>query len=255
MNSVTKQGKGNMDKKCVLIVEDDILVRGLLKDSLQKQYHIIEASTYTDTIKLLDHTLDFALIDYVLPDADAFDVLQTLRKSNHLLSAIIITGYGNESVAIKALRTNVIDYIKKPINISYLKKRLSEIFGDKENNKYYECVKSRDDFILDGIISHIEEKYMTHITLEKAASMAGMNKFKFCRAFKERYGQTFITYLNNIRVKNAAELLGNNNLSITEIAYFVGYGSVIHFDRVFKSVYETTPRDYRKKIKHTSLEL
>lgn len=249
-----KQGKSFMDKKCVLIVEDDIVVRNVIKDSLQKQYNVIEASTYSDIMKLLDHTIDFALIDYILPDADGFDVLQTLRKSNQALPAIIITGYGNESVAMKAVRTDVIDYIKKPINISYLKKRLSEIFGDKENNKHYACVESRDDFILDGIISHIEEKYMKHITLEKAASMACMNKFKFCRAFKERYGQTFISYLNSIRVKNAAELLRNNNLSITEIAYFVGYGSVVHFDRVFRSVYGITPRDYRKTAIPSSIE-
>jgi len=242
-----------MDKKNILLIDDDTVVRDMIKDSLSKDYNIIEASTYTEVMNLLDNSIDLALIDYVLPDADGFDVLQTLRASKPSLPAIMMTGYGNETVVIKALRTEIIDYMKKPLKLSYLKNRLSEILGVNQNSKQYESVNSRDDFILDGVVSHIEEKYMKPITLEKAASIACMNKFKFCRTFKERYGQTFITYLNGIRVKNAAELLRNNNLSITEIAYFVGYGSVVHFDRVFRSTYGISPREYRKTVPKSPL--
>jgi len=246
MTTILNLANQFMDRKSILLIDDDSVVRDMIKDSLEKEYNVIEASTYTDVMNLLENQIDLALIDYVLPDADGFDVLQTLRTSKPSLPAIMMTGYSNETVVIKALRTEIVDYIKKPLKLSYLKKRLSEILGGKENNKQYARVNSRDDFILDGVVSHIEEKYMKHITLEKAASMACMNKFKFCRAFKERYGQTFISYLNGIRVKNAAELLRSNNLSITEIAYFVGYGSVVHFDRVFRSVYGIAPREYRK---------
>ena len=242
-----------MDKKNILLIDDDAVVRDMIKDSLEKEYNVIEASTYTDVMNLLDNSIDLALIDYVLPDADGFEVLQTLRASNPSLPAIMMTGYGNEAVVIKALRKEIIDYIKKPLKLSYLKNRLSEILGVNQNGKQYESVNSRDDFILDGVVSHLEEKYMKPISLETAASMACMNKFKFCRAFKERYGQTFITYLNSIRVKNAAELLRNNNLSITEIAYFVGYGSVVHFDRVFRATYGIPPREYRKNVASSSL--
>ena len=254
ITAILKQVSHFMDRKNILLIDDDNVVRDMIKDSLEKEYNVIEASTYTDVMNLLENPIDLALIDYVLPDADGFDVLQTLRASRPALPAIMMTGYSNETVVIKALRTEIVDYMKKPLKLSYLKKRLSEILGGKENDKQYASVSSRDDFIMDGVISHIEEKYMKHITLEKAASMACMNKFKFCRAFKERYGQTFISYLNGIRVKNAAELLRNNNLSITEIAYFVGYGSVVHFDRVFRSVYGITPRDYRKSATNSPLK-
>ena len=254
ITAILKQVSHFMDRKNILLIDDDNVVRDMIKDSLEKDYNVLEASTYTDVMNLLENPIDLALIDYVLPDADGFDVLQTLRASRPALPAIMMTGYSNETVVIKALRTEILDYMKKPLKLSYLKKRLSEILGGKRNDKQYASVSNRDDFILDGVVSHIEEKYMKHITLEKAASMACMNKFKFCRAFKERYGQTFISYLNGIRVKNAAELLMNNNLSITEIAYFVGYGSVVHFDRVFRSVYGITPREYRKSATNSSLK-
>jgi AraC-like DNA-binding protein len=76
--------------------------------------------------------------------------------------------------------------------------------------------------------------------------MACMNRFKFCRAFKQRFGKTFTSYLNHIRIKKASELLKNPNLSVTEIAFFVGYGSFSQFMRVFKTIYGVSPKEYRR---------
>jgi YesN/AraC family two-component response regulator len=240
--------KKPMDKKNILLVDDDATIRDLIKDALKKEYNILEASGYSEAVKLFKYPIDLALIDYVLPDSDGFEVLKAIRDVKPALPAIIMTGYSNENVVIKALRTEVADYIKKPVKLAYLRRRLSEILGGKESNRNSEGVESREEFILDGIAAYVEEKYMKDLTLDKLASMACINRFKFCRDFKKRFSQTFTSYLNTIRVKNAAELLKNPNLNITEIAYFVGYKSVIHFDRVFRAVYGISPREYRKKI-------
>lgn len=77
--------------------------------------------------------------------------------------------------------------------------------------------------------------------------MACMNIYKFSKTFKERIGQSLPSYLNSIRIKKAAELLKNPDLSITEIAYFVGFGSVEHFIRIFKEVYGVSPKEYRRR--------
>jgi len=236
-------------KKSVLLVEDDGVVRDVIKGVLEPEYNVLGASDYSEAVKLLRNPIDIAIIDYVLPDRDGFEVLKAVREMvDPTLPAIVMTGYSDENVLIKAIRTEVADYIKKPLNLTYLKRRLSEIFGGEDNNKYHESVETREEFILDGIAAYIEEGYMKDLTLDKLARMACMSRFKFCRAFKERFGQTFISYLNSIRIKNAANLLKNYNLSITEIAYFVGYRSAAHFNRVFKAAYKISPREYRKKL-------
>ncbi|MBI3754589.1 MAG: helix-turn-helix transcriptional regulator [Deltaproteobacteria bacterium] len=102
--------------------------------------------------------------------------------------------------------------------------------------------------MMDSIGWHIEENYMKDFSLESLARRLGMNKFNFCRSFKERFGRGFVSYLNSIRVKNAAELLENPNLNITEIAYVVGYKSFTQFERAFKKIYNIPPREYRKRI-------
>ncbi|OGW37990.1 MAG: hypothetical protein A2Y97_10055 [Nitrospirae bacterium RBG_13_39_12] len=236
------------EMKNILLVEDDTMVRTMIMDALEKEYNVFEASGYSEAVEQLGHQIDLALIDYVLPDSDGFELLKKIREVKPALPAIIMTAYSNETLVIKALRTEVADYIKKPLEIAYLRKRLSEILGGKENYDISESVESREEFILDAITAHIEENYMKDLTLNKLASMACMNRFKFCRSFKERAGQTFTSYLNRIRVKNAAELLKNHNLNITDIAFFVGYKNIVHFDRVFRAFYGVAPSEYRKKV-------
>lgn len=237
-----------MEKKTILLVDDDTVVRDVIKQALIREYNILEASGYSEAVKLLKHPIHLALIDYVMPEYDGFDVLKALRKSKPALPAIIMTAYSDENVVLKALRTEVADYIKKPLKLAYLRKRLSEILGGKESNNHSETVESRKEFILDGIAAHIKENYMTNLTLDRLASMACINRFELSRAFRDRFGQTITSYLNSERVKGAVDLLKKPDLNITEIAHFVGYGSVTHFDRIFRAVHGISPLKYRRKL-------
>jgi YesN/AraC family two-component response regulator len=220
----------------------------MIKGFLEKEYNVLEASSYSGGVKLLRYPIDLALIDYILPDSDGFDLLKAIREEKVALPAIMMTGYSNEAVVIKALRSAVADYLKKPIKLSYLRRRLSEILGGEWISEQTDNVETKEEFILDGIAAYVGEKYMKDLTLDRISRMVCMNRFKFCRVFKQRFGKTFLSHLNSIRVKKASELLNNTNLTITEIAFFVGYGSFSQFKRVFKKVYGVSPKEYRRSI-------
>jgi YesN/AraC family two-component response regulator len=217
------------------------------KSALNNEYQVFEASSYVDVMKFPFQSVDLAIIDYILPDRDGFEVLQSLRERNPSLPAIIITGWGDEDVIIRALRENATDYIKKPVNLQYLRERVSDIVGDAKG-KEHDALHSDKGEQLDSIVKHIQENYMGELTLDKLARLACMSRFSFCRAFKERFSQSFISYVNGIRLKNAGELLKDSRTSITEIAFSVGYRNSGHFNRVFKAVYKMSPREYRRKM-------
>ena len=243
-----------MEQKSILLIDDDPIIREVIRDALDGHYTVFEASCYSEAIKFSNQQIDLALIDYVLPDSDGFETLRALRKRMPALPAIIMTAYGSESVALQAIRSEVTDYINKPLKLSYLKLRISEIVGQETKRRQYEHSgkkENREGFILDGISEYIQENYMKTLTLDMLARRVSMNKFRFCRAFKEQVGQTFISYLNNIRIRNATEILKKDDLNITEIAYGVGYKNIVHFGRVFKDIHGVSPREYRKKFKDT----
>jgi YesN/AraC family two-component response regulator len=243
-----------MEQKSILLIDDDPIIREVIRDALDGHYTVFEASCYSEALKFSNKQIDLALIDYVLPDSDGFETLRVLRKRMPALPAIIMTAYGSELVALKPVRSEVTDYINKPLKLSYLKLRISEIVGQETKRRQYERSGKKDNregFILDGISAYIEENYMKTLTLDMLARKVSMNKFRFCRAFKEQVGQTFISYLNNIRIRNATEILKKDDLNITEIAYGVGYKNIVHFGRVFKDIHGVSPREYRKKFKDT----
>jgi len=242
-----------MEQKTILLIDDDPIIREIIRDALDGHYVVFEASCYEEAIKFSNRHIDLAIIDYALPDADGFETLQALRKGMPSLPAIIMTAYGSERFALKTIESRVTDYINKPLKLSYLKLRISEVIGQKTDIRQYghsEGKDNREGLIPDGIPAYIEKNYMKHLTLDMLARKASMNKFRFCKAFKEQVGETFISYLNNIRIRNATRFLRKDDLNITEIAYVVGYKNIVHFGRVFKDIHGVPPREYRKKFKN-----
>lgn len=237
-----------MEKKIILLVEDDGTFRDLIKGAFERQYNILEASSCSEAIKQIKKPIDLALIDYSLPDGDGLDILKALREANRELPVIMMTAYSTEDLAIKAFRSGATDYLKKPFTFTYLTGKLSEIFEGKKNGEEPESATGREVFIMDCIAAFIEENYTKKMTRDELAAKACMDRYKFSKMFNERFGQGMKSYLNTIRIKKAAELLQNQELGVAEVAFSVGYGSVPHFCRVFREAYGLSPKEHREKV-------
>jgi|GEM_PF-2580543 len=238
-------------EKTILIVEDDAFVREILRDVLRTDYRILEASRCSEAANYLDNPLDLAIIDYMLPDCDGFDLAKALREKNPGLPIILITAYNHRDTVMRALRSGLTDYINKPLNLRYLKRKVSQILEGKHLNAdgANEVVGKRQEFIMDGMGEYMEKNFRKDLTLDKLAKLAGMSRSNFCRAFRERFGKSFIPSLNCIRIEKSVELLKNPSLNITEIALFVGYGSVEYFGRIFRTFKGISPKEYRNRLK------
>jgi two-component system, response regulator YesN len=239
-----------MMKKNLLLVDDDAIIRDILKSALEMDYSVLEADCYEEAVSLAAQPIDFAIIDYLLPDRDGFEVLRALRENHPALPAIIMTGHSNENVVIKAIRSTVADYIKKPLNLAYIRLRVSQILRETQVNGPLVNMQNSEESILEGVADYIKGNYTKNLTLDQLSRMACMNRFKFCRAFKKKFGESFVSYTNKIRIDRADDLLGNTELNIIDIAYLAGYQSVVHFGRIFKKIHGITPREYRARLKN-----
>lgn len=115
----------------------------------------------------------------------------------------------------------------------------------KEETKQGDTLKR-----LECIFQNIEDNYCKDISLEEAASAAGLSVFYFSRFFKLNTGMTFIQYLTNYKLTKAEWLLLNENDSITSISEKSGFNSIKSFNRTFKLRNGVSPSQYRKgKIK------
>src|ERR1700733_12164907 len=85
------------------------------------------------------------------------------------------------------------------------------------------------------------------VSLEEVAKAMHVSTFYFCKMFKKATGLTFTDYLGRVRVEKAKTLLLNPHLRVSEIAYKVGFQSLTHFNRVFRSLIGESPSHFRDK--------
>ena len=109
--------------------------------------------------------------------------------------------------------------------------------------KYKE--KDRKQERLDMIRIFVTCNAYRNISLDDVVRHVGMNKSAFCTFFKQSIGKTFITYLNEYRIELACQLLKQENISISEICYHVGFTDIPYFNRVFKKHKGCSPSQYR----------
>ena len=92
----------------------------------------------------------------------------------------------------------------------------------------------------------IDKNYAESLSLASAAKAAHVSAVYFCRIFKKATGLGFSDYLARLRIDRAKGLLRDSGLRVNEIALAVGFGSIPHFNRVFKRLVGKSPSEFRE---------
>ena len=87
-----------------------------------------------------------------------------------------------------------------------------------------------------------------NINLADVARATHVSTFYFCKIFKRATGLSFVEYRNRLRIESAKKVLLNPNLTISEIAYSVGFQSLTQFNRLFRRVVGTSPTRFRSRL-------
>lgn len=94
--------------------------------------------------------------------------------------------------------------------------------------------------------SFLDEHYKEKLSLESVASHFFIDKHYLARLFKEQYGVTLVTYLQQVRITHAKRMLRFTDKSIEEIGLECGIGELNYFSRVFKKLEGVTPSEFRR---------
>ncbi len=157
-----------------------------------------------------------------------FSQVATERIGSHIESLSVRDGFHSFLEFI-----SILDALSNPLN----HKQLSEKTG---SSGFIGSRKLRD--VYNYIHQHLNEK----IKLEDIAGSMNMTSITFCRFIKSQTGKPFVTFLNELRVGNAARMLIETVDNILDIAIACGFNNQANFNRVFKRIKGCTPKDFRK---------
>ncbi len=139
-----------MNKKTVLIVDDDKIIREQLQKALKREFFrpILANDGKTALESFSQEEIDIVILDVKLPDIDGLEVLKEIKEKRPDCEVIVITGLGSQEIAIKSLRKGAIDYIEKPIEIDELSAalgRAQEKLAEGEELSYKNMLLVIDD--------------------------------------------------------------------------------------------------------------
>ncbi len=119
------------NKRCVLIVDDEVKMVRAIKDFLRaNNFYILEAYNGEQALDIYfkhQTDIDLILLDVMMPETDGFEVLSTLRESGSLVPIVMLTARGEEYDQLKGFDGGADDYIVKPFSPSLLIARVESV--------------------------------------------------------------------------------------------------------------------------------
>jgi YesN/AraC family two-component response regulator len=240
----------------VLVVEDDQPVRAFVRAALEDVARVREAGDADEALTILENCgargIDALLVDYKMPRRSGLELLRLVNARWPWLSMIMMTGFGSEELAIQALRAGARDYLRKPLDVTELRRavtacaRVERPPGDAPAAPGTPAPAARSG--VRHALAFVREHFAEPITLSQVASEARLSKFHFCRLFQRRVGLSFREYLCRLRLERARALLADRELTVTEVAYAIGFNDLSHFDKVFNRAVGMSPTEYRRSI-------
>lgn len=108
---------------------------------------------------------------------------------------------------------------------------------------------------MNRLTNYIQQHYMNPITLQELADTEELTAPYLSRYFQHHMGQSFIKYINGIRLEHAVRFLLETDQPIIQIALECGFPNLNSFHKLFKDTFHTTPHQYRKKQVHTKTSI
>jgi len=117
-----------MNKKKILIVDDELLILRIISDILGKEgYEVKTAINYFNASQLLDgEKFDVVITDIRMPEKSGIDLLTHVREINSDIPVILMTGFATLETAVEAVKQGAFDYLTKPLDFNKLKRIVSQ---------------------------------------------------------------------------------------------------------------------------------
>ena len=260
--------KPDEDAPTVLIVDDNADIRTYLRSILQSKYSVLEAEDGQRGLELArEQVPDLIVSDVMMPVMNGLEFCQQVKKdimSSHI-PVILLTARALEKHQIEGYESGADAYITKPFSPELLLARIDNLLQSRHQLKDLWGMKPATEPaaapatvaapaatpIEDAFISRfkkiVEERLSTSdLSVEDLAADMGLSRVQLYRKVKALTGSTPVDLLRKARLAQARKLLQESTLSVSEVAYQVGFASPSYFTKCYKDEFGTVPGEARK---------
>ena len=206
---------------------------------------------------------DVIISDVMMPALDGINMCKIIKsdvRTSHI-PVILLTARTSLIYTVEGLEKGADDYITKPFNPRILElkvrnliaasDRLKKIYADRETldiEPKKVTLTSMDEKFIQNALESIERNMAnSEYTIKDLGRDVGFSRMQLYRKLKALTGLSTNEFIRNIRMKRAAQLIEQDQLTIAEVTYAVGFTDLQYFRSCFKKQFGVNPSEYGKK--------
>jgi signal transduction histidine kinase/AraC-like DNA-binding protein/CheY-like chemotaxis protein/ABC-type xylose transport system substrate-binding protein len=252
---------GSLKEHTLLIVEDNIDLLRYLEEKFAETFEVFTAANGTEGLgAAYDQVPDLIISDVVLPGMSGKDLAQALKsdiRTSHI-PIILLTAKGSVEQQITGMESMADIYMVKPFNFDYLLASVKNLIGNRLLLKSHytsdisvtgkvPVSKTLDKKFINDFSGIVEQNLANeNFSVDDICKTIGVSRVQLYRKVKALLGCSITDYILNRRLKKAKFMLMNEDHSISEITYMVGFSTPNYFATVFKAKYGCTPSDFKR---------
>lgn len=252
------------DRKRILLVEDNEDLRGLMAGHLRASFEIVEAGNGAEASGIVEEMeIDLIISDIMMPVKNGITLCREIKENMNYshIPFIMLTARGGLENQMEGLDSGADAYFEKPVDFGLLKLTVQNIFRQQQNLKEHYArnyfVDSRelaanqqDNKFISRLIEIIESRIdQPDMDVSYIASELSMSRSKLYAKVKSLTDKSIVEFIRSYRLRKAATLLIEENLSIRETMERIGIESQSYFTRVFKNEFGMIPTAFIQKNK------
>lgn len=253
--------------KVALIDDEERIVNGLQKVIEWEKYDCQVVALAHDAKKgaalIREYHPQILFTDIRMNEETGLEMLAGLRSEFPDLQVTVISGYTDFDYVQEAMRLGVRRYLQKPTKIDeinealeFMCNKLKHLSEEKTqgiiDSVGKQEVQESNSFIVKNALNFMEKNYKNKITLTEVADEVFISQWHLSKLLNKHTNKTFYDIINELRIKEAKELLNNPGLRISDIAIMVGYSDAAHFSKIFKKESGVSAKEFRTTLVNES---
>lgn len=247
----------------MLVIDDNDDIRNFLVDEFSKYFMVDTAEEGKSGLeKAIQTNPDMIICDVMMPEMNGFEVTRKLKEEFQTchIPIIMLTAHSSLDHQLEGIRSGADAYITKPFSMKYLVARVFKLIEQREQLKK----RFSKDHVFDGnlitstdqdkkffeLIDTVLEEHLsdTLFSVDKFAELANQRRTVFYKKVKGITGMSPNELIKIKRLNRAARYLIEQDLTVAEVSYKVGFEDPFYFSKCFKTHFNCSPSKYGQMI-------
>ena len=250
----------NTNRPTVLVVDDNTDIRQYERTILQDEYIVLEAADGKEGLTVaMKEVPDLVICDVMMPVMDGLEFTEQLKTNTATshIPVIMLTAKNLEEHRAEGYEHGADSYITKPFHSKVLLARIENLLRQRQLLKnLYQGTKEAEKEISEAHLEDRDKQFLKQLQaiiqknisdsefgVEDMGQQIGLSRVQLYRKVKAMTGSSVVDLLRKARLAKARRLLETRSMSVSEVAYEVGFSAPSYFTKCFKEEYGMLPGD------------